>query len=200
MPSGWQAHGSRRAARCMSWSTSCAMAAHSCLLCCLADMPSMLMQSGMVAQYGANQYASQQAAAPSQAPITMPARPQQATQVGTFYTTSYSQPSAQPRMTAAPAAAAPAFGRPSVQAPAGSRASAISRPSTQSAAAKPALPTASAGKADLHRRLALSQQPRAAGGRAMTTLLIRLSKKSPRLSFEGSDCFCCFCTANRVGT
>lgn len=176
------------------------MAAHSCLLGCLADMPSMLMQSGTAAQYGGNQYASQQAAAPSQVPITMPARPQQATQVGTYSTTPYSRPSAQPRMTAAPAAAAPAFGRPSVQAPAGNRANAISRPGTQQAAAKPALPAAAAGKANLHRRLALSQQPRAGSGRAMTILLTHLFEKSLHLSSEGSNSASEDCTANRVGT
>ena len=141
----------------------------------------MPMQSGTVAQYGGTQYASQQAAAPSQAPMAAPARPQQATQASTYSTAPYNRPSAPPRMTAGPATAAPAFGRPSVQAPAGNRA--IARPGTQLAAAKPAVPAAPAGKANLHRPLALSQHPH--GGRAMAVPLAGLSDHIQSLSSEG---------------
>ena len=140
----------------------------------------MPMQSGSVGQYGATQYASQQAD-PSQAPTMVSARPQQATQASTYSTTPYSRPPAQPlRSAAAPATAAPAYGRPSMQAPAGNRAGAITRPGSQLAAAKPTVPAASAGKADLHRTLALSQRP--PDGRVMAILLMRLSDQSPHLS------------------
>ncbi len=177
------------------WPVSCAVAAHS--LCCLADLPSMPMQSGSVGQYGATQYASQQAA-PSQTPTMVPARPQQATQASTYSTTPYSRPPAQPlRSPAAPATAAPAFGRPSVQAPAGNRASAITRAGTQLAAAKPTVPVASAGKANLHRPLALSQQP--FGGRVMAILLTRLSYHSSHLSYEGSISASGVCVFFKVG-
>ena len=162
-------------------------------------MPSMPMQSGMAAQYGGNQYASQQAAAPSQAPITGPARPQQATQASTYSTTPYNRPSAQPRMTAATAAAAPAFGRPSVQAPAGNRANAITRPGTQLAAAKPGVPAAPAGKANLHRPLAASsQQP--LGGRAMAFLSQAFLTVFDPLSCGGSRSASAVSDTNRVGT
>ena len=113
-------------------------------------MHSMPMQSGMVAQYGGNQYTSQQAAGPTSAFNTLPARPtQQAAQASTYSATPYNRPAAQPRSAATPAAPAPAFGRPSVQAPAGNRAAVMTRPATQPAAAKAAVPAAPAGKANL---------------------------------------------------
>jgi len=116
-------------------------------LVCVADVPSLPMQSGSLAQYGAPQYGNQQAAAAAPAPITLPARP--AAQAGTFSTTSYNRPSAQSRPAASPAAAVPAFGRPTVQAPTGNRAA--MRPAKGAATATPAVPAAPAGKAHMHR-------------------------------------------------
>lgn len=102
------------------------------------------MRSQSVAQYGATQYASQQAA--PQVPAVPPVRPQQAALPSTHSTATFSRPLTQARPAATPAAA-PAFGRPIVQAPAGSRVTASTRPGVQPPGAKHAAP---AGKRDMH--------------------------------------------------
>ena len=118
---------------------------------CLAHQPVVPMQSGPVVQYGANQYSSQQAPAAAQTPAASMARPQQLPAPGTYSKASYNRPVTQARPAAATPAATPAFGRPTVQAPAGSRNASSGRPAVvPPAGSKQAAATAPAGKNGLH--------------------------------------------------
>ena len=118
---------------------------------CLAHLPVVPMLSGHVVQYGANQHSSQQAPAAAQTPAAPLARPQQLPAPGTYSKASYNRPVTQARPAAATPAATPAFGRPTVQAPAGSRNASSGRPVViPPASSKHAAATAPAGKNGLH--------------------------------------------------
>ena len=109
------------------------------------------MQSGHVVQYGANQYSSQQAPAAAQTPAAPMARAQQLATPGPYSKASYNRPVTQARPAAATPAATPAFGRPTVQAPAGSRIASSGRLVViPPAGSKQAAATVPAGKNSLH--------------------------------------------------